>query len=73
VPASRGLRLLDTLLLAAVTTKPAMGVAGFGAGLGQGVLGPQSDGLSVPERALSQPALGSTVGEVGARHPRCEG
>jgi hypothetical protein len=30
-------RLLDTLLLAAVTTKPAV-VAGFGAGLGQGVL-----------------------------------
>jgi hypothetical protein len=52
VPASRGLRLLNTLLLAPVTTKPAMGVAGFGAGLGQGVLGPQSDGLSVPRAGL---------------------
>jgi hypothetical protein len=34
--------------MAPVTTKPAVALAGFGVGLGQGVLGPQSDGLSVP-------------------------
>jgi hypothetical protein len=33
---SSGLRLLDTPLLAAVTTKPAVGVAGFGVGLNRG-------------------------------------
>jgi hypothetical protein len=33
-PARRGLRLLDTLPLAAVTTKPAVALAGFVARLG---------------------------------------
>jgi hypothetical protein len=44
--------LLDTLLLAAVTTKPAVGVAGFGPDWDRGGLGPQSDGLSVPRARL---------------------
>ena len=42
------IRLLNTLLLASVTTKPAVALAGFGAGLGWRGSGPQSDGLSVP-------------------------
>jgi hypothetical protein len=50
---ARAIRLLNTLLLAEVTTKPAvMGTAGFGAGLDRGVLGPQSDALSVPRARL---------------------
>jgi hypothetical protein len=46
------IRLLDTLLLAAVTTKPAVrGMAGFVAGLDVED-GPQSDGPSVPRARL---------------------
>jgi hypothetical protein len=52
-PGMRGaIRLLNTLRLAAVTTKPAVALAGFGAGLGGRGSGPQSDGASVPRAGL---------------------